>query len=62
MFVDDTNVFIPSKSLIELVNKLNTELQKVKTWLKANKRSLSLVITICRPILFCFKEMKWSKT
>jgi hypothetical protein len=42
MFADDTNLFMSSKSLGELVDKLNIELQKVNNWFKANKLSLNL--------------------
>ena len=56
MFADDTNVFMSSKSLVELVSKLNTELEKVNNWFKANKLSLNLDKTSY--ILFSSKGIK----
>src|ERR1043165_1332461 len=54
MFADDTNMFMSSKSLVELVDKFNIELQKVNNWFKANKLSLNLNKT--NYILFCSKN------
>ena len=42
MFADDTNVFMSCNSTVDLVSKINTELEKVDKWFKANKLSLNL--------------------
>jgi len=42
MFADDTNVFMSNNSLVDLVNRLNVELEKVGTWFNANKLSLNV--------------------
>ena len=39
MFVEDTNLFISNKSIEDLFNDMNKELQK---WFKANKLSLNV--------------------
>jgi len=54
MFADDTNVFMTNCSLSELTNKLNVELAKVGTWVKANKLSFNLGKT--NYTLFCSKK------
>ena len=40
IFADDTNVFLSGKNIKALFQSMNTELEKVKVWLKANKLSL----------------------
>lgn len=42
LFADDTNVFLSGKSVQEIINLMNVELQKVVNWLNANKLSLNL--------------------
>lgn len=45
MFADDTNVFMSCTSTTEIANKINSELEKVDIWFKANKISLNLYKT-----------------
>ena len=42
LFADDTNVFLSHKDADCLANILNTELNKLLIWFKANKLSLNL--------------------
>jgi len=42
MFADDTNLFIQGRDLDVLENKVNTELEKIISWLYANKLSLNV--------------------
>ena len=42
LFADDTNIFLSGRSLQDMVNTMNNELQKVVEWLKANKLSLNV--------------------
>ena len=41
-FADDTNVFLDGYDLKELVDELNSELQKLYIWLISNKLTLNL--------------------
>ena len=41
MFADDTNTFLSSHNYTELFTKLNTELDHLSNWFKANKLSLN---------------------
>ena len=45
MFADDTIFFLSDKNIEVLFNKMNTELDKVSTWFKANKLSLNVLKT-----------------
>lgn len=42
LFADDTNLFLSNKSLTELENIVNIELEKLSVWFKANKLSLNI--------------------
>ena len=42
LFADDSNMFISGKDIDELVNSMNTEMEKVIDWLNVNKLSLNL--------------------
>ena len=42
IFADDTNAFLSNKDADCLANILNTELNKLSIWLRANKLSLNL--------------------
>ena len=42
LFADDTTVTIEGKNEVELINILNTELQKLNCWLKANKLTINV--------------------
>ena len=42
MFADDTNVFVSHKSIKHIEKILNSELQNLVTWFKANKVSLHI--------------------
>ena len=42
LFVDDTNVFLSHKDADCLANILNTELNKLSIWFRANKLSSNL--------------------
>lgn len=49
-FMDDTNVFFPSKSIVEQGNKLNTELEKAdNSWVDI---LLQIQGSIIGPMLF----------
>ena len=41
MFADDTNVTIERKSVVEIENKLNIDLEKMHQWFLANKFTLN---------------------
>ena len=41
MFADDTNVTIEGKSVVEIENKLNIDLEKMHQWFLANKLTLN---------------------
>ena len=42
LFADDTTVTIEGKNEAEIINILNTELQKLNCWLKANKLTINV--------------------
>ena len=42
LFADDSNVFYAGKDPNEMINIMNTELEKLSIWLKANKLSLNV--------------------
>lgn len=46
IFLDDTDLFIPHKSINKRVASLNVEFDNVSVWFKSNKLSLNLVETI----------------
>ena len=54
LFADDTTVTIEGKNEAELINILNTELQKLNCWLKANK----LTINVSKCTSWYFTEAK----
>ena len=45
MFADDANLFLSNKDINKLFNDINTELQKMSIWFKANQLSLNLTKT-----------------
>ena len=45
MFADDTNLTLSAKTLTELKLALTPELNNLRCWLKANKRSLNVAKT-----------------
>ena len=38
LFTDDTQLFCTSKYLGDIVNEINVEMDKIYSWVKANKR------------------------
>ena len=42
LFVDDTNIYYESKSLIDLERMINKELRKLYLWLNINRLSLNI--------------------
>ena len=42
LFVDDTNLFCTGKNLGDIVNEINVEIDKIYSWVKANKLSLNV--------------------
>jgi hypothetical protein len=42
IFADDTNVFLKGKNLNDMIDNMNTELEKIVKWLNANKLSLNI--------------------
>ena len=42
MYADDTSIFITGNNLHSLINTVNTELQKVIIWMRANKLSVNI--------------------
>ena len=42
MFADDSNTFIEGNNIPTMQNKLDTEMVKTPSWLKANKLSLNI--------------------
>ena len=42
LFADDTTCLAEHKNLDTLINKVNTELQKLATWFKANKMAVNV--------------------
>ena len=42
LFADDTSVYIKSENESSVISILNEELEKITTWLKANKLTLNL--------------------
>jgi hypothetical protein len=42
MFADDTNVTTSGKSIEDIENQLNSELENIHTWLLTNKLTLKL--------------------
>ena len=45
MFADDTNLFYSGKDILHLFSTMNTELEKVSQWFRANKLSLNATKT-----------------
>ena len=57
LFADDSNFFISGTNLKEMTNTINTEMEEILTWLKANKLSLNVKKT--KIMLFnCPKNIK----
>ena len=56
LFADDSNVFHAGKNPNEMINVMNTELDKLSTWLKANKLSLNVKKT--HFMFFCPPQKK----
>ena len=46
IFVDDTSVIIEGTHLEQIIHIINEELQKIDTWLKANKLTINLKKTL----------------
>ena len=42
LFADDTNLFCTGKNLSDIVKEINVELDKIYSWVKANKLSLNV--------------------
>ena len=42
IFADDTNMFVQGRSITEIIQLVNTELNKIYQWLNANKLSLNI--------------------
>ena len=42
LFADDTNLFCTGKNLGDIVNEINVEIEKIYSWVKANKLSLNV--------------------
>jgi hypothetical protein len=42
LFADDSSLFISGNNLEQIINNLNSELQKVKNWVDANKLTLNI--------------------
>ena len=60
LFADDSNVFLAGKDPNDMINIMNIELEKLLTWLKANKLSLNVKKT--HFMFFCppHKKAKFS--
>ena len=43
LFADDTNLFCTGKNLADIVNEINVEIDKIYTWVKANKLLLAKI-------------------
>ena len=56
LFADDTSVFIEGTNFDNITHILNLELEKVNTWLKANKLT---VIHICNEPIKCVSNTKF---
>ena len=42
LFADDTNLFFSGKNINDLIQTVNTELEKIVMWLNVNKLSLNV--------------------
>ena len=42
LFADDTNLFCTGKNLGDIVNEINVEIDRIYSWVKANKLSLNV--------------------
>ena len=42
MFADDTNLFMTSKSITQIENKINVELDLLVEWVQTNLQSLNI--------------------
>ena len=42
LFADDTNLFCNGKNLSDIVSEINMEIDKIYSWVKANKLSLNI--------------------
>ena len=49
LFADDTNLFLSHKNLVYLQDTMNCELEKVATWLSANKLTLNIILLFLNP-------------
>ena len=56
LFADDTNIFYTNSDLKSLIDNVNIELEKIVTWLNANK--LSLIVEETHYMLFRNKGRK----
>lgn len=45
IYADDTNIFLKGRCLDEMFHNMNIELEKIVTWLNANKLSLNVTKT-----------------
>ena len=58
LFADDTNLFCTGKNLGDIVNEINVEIDKIYSWVKANKLSLNVEKLIsCYSRLNVFQEI-----
>ena len=55
LFADDTNLFLNGKSVLNIIQKMNTELEKIVHWLTVNQ--LSLNINKTSYIIFSIKKI-----
>ena len=54
LFADDTNLFLNGKSVLNIIQEMNTELEKIVNWLTVNQ--LSLNINKTSYIIFSIKK------
>ena len=55
LFADDTNLFLNGKSVLNIIQEMNTELEKIVNWLTVNQ--LSLNINKTSYIIFSIKNL-----
>ena len=58
LFADDTNLFCTGKNFGDIVNEINMEIDKIYSWVKANKLSLNVEkLILCYSHLNVFHEI-----
>ena len=45
IFTDDTNIFLEGKNVTEICNVMSVQLEKILSWLQANKLTLNMAKT-----------------